>query len=248
MSYTINELGKLAGITVRTLHHYDNIGLLSPAGVKKNGYRFYEENELLKLQQILFFRELEFPLLEIKRIMNDKNFNMEAALNDQKKLIELHKQRLTSLIETINKTINKINKKTKMEDKELYDGLSKEKMEEYAKEAKERWGNTDAYKQSQERYAKMSKDDLAKIKKAGEDLLKEIAAVMDKGVTDPIVQALIARHYDGLRAFYEPNMTMYRGLGAMYADDPRFSIYFDKFAPGLSVFMKEAIAVYCDNN
>src|SRR4051812_35258781 len=121
MTYTVQQLANLAGVSVRALHYYDEVGLLKPARVKNNGYRFYEDKELLKLQQIMFFRELDFPIPEIKRITDSTSFDMEKALNDHKKLIKIKKDRLTSLMLTIDKTIKKINKKTIMEDKELYD-------------------------------------------------------------------------------------------------------------------------------
>ncbi len=246
MSYTIKQLATLAETSVRTLHHYDQIGLLTPSRIQGNKYRVYKEADLLKLQQILFFKELEFPLSEIKKILNSPEFDMNQALKDQKNMLELKKKRLQTIVETINKTIkSKSNKKQNMKDEELYEGLDKKEMESYAAEAKERWGNTEAYKQSRERVAKMSKDDMAKIKKDGEDLAREIGENMSKGAASPEVQALIAKHYNSLRAFYEPSLEMYRNLGIMYADDPRFAKYYDKFAPGLAIFMKQAIEVFC---
>jgi hypothetical protein len=119
--------------------------------------------------------------------------------------------------------------------------------DKYAKEAQERWGESDLYKQSQERVKNFTKADWERIKDEGEKLMKEIVAAMSKGPEAPEVQKLIAKHYDGLRAFYEPNLTMYRGLGDMYYNDPRFSAYYEKFHKGLAKFMMEAINVYCDN-
>jgi DNA-binding transcriptional MerR regulator len=248
MSYTVNQLAKLAGISVRTLHHYDQMGILEPSRIKNNGYRFYEEKELLKLQQILFFKELDFPLIEINKIINNPYFDMEKALKDQKKLIELKKERLNSLIKTINKTIKKINKKNIMKDEELYDGLDKEKMEEYAKEAKERWGNTDAYKQSQERTKNWTKEDYRKLAEDGDKWMKNFALQMNHGPKSKIVQELIDQHYNSLRTFYEPNLQMYRGLADMYVNDPRFTAYYEKYAKGLSRFMRDAMYEYCDSH
>ncbi len=248
MSYTIKQLANLAGISVRTLHHYDSIGILEPSRVKNNGYRYYEEKELLKLQQILFFRELDFPLLEIRQIINNPNFDMEKALNDQRKLIELKKERLASLIKTINKTIKKINKENTMEDKELYGGLSNEKMEEYAKEAKERWGHTEAYRQSQERTKNWTKEDYKKLAENADKWMNNFALTMKHGPKSKIVQDLIAEHYNNLRTFYEPNLKMYRGLADMYVADPRFTAYYEKYAQGLAIFMKEAMYEYCDTH
>ncbi|MES2223925.1 MAG: MerR family transcriptional regulator [Patescibacteria group bacterium] len=248
MSYTVQQLSTLAGVSVRTLHYYNEIGLLEPAFVKNNGYRFYEEKELLKLQQILFFRELDFTLEDIKEILSSPKFDMKKVLEDQRGLIELKKKRLVGLIKTIDKTINKLNKKTIMNDKELYDNFDTKELDEYAKEAKERWGNTKAYKESQERFKKMSKAQLAKIKEEGEALNTEIAANMSKGAKSKEVQVLIARHFNALRNFYEPSLEMYRGLGEMYVADPRFTAYYEKYAKGLAEFMRDAMVYYVEMN
>lgn len=116
----------------------------------------------------------------------------------------------------------------------------------YAEEAKERWGNTDAYRQSQERVSKMTKADFEKIKDDADILMKKIVAVSDRDPADADVQALIAEHYNALRLFYEPNTEMYRGLADMYVADPRFSAYYDAYKPGLAVFMRSAMHAYCD--
>lgn len=247
MSYTVNKLAKLAGVSVRTLHHYDAVGLLKPARAEKNGYRLYGDAELLRLQQIMFFRELDFPLDEIRRVLARPDFDMRAALRDQRKLIELKKKRLDGLIGTIDRTVKRLNRTIAMDDKELYDDFSTGEMDAYAKEAKERWGTTEAWRQSQERYKKMTKADLARIKDEADKLMKEIAAHREKGPASAAVQALIARHYDALRTWYEPNLSMYRGLGDMYVADPRFAAYYEKYAPGLAQFMRDAMHAYCDN-
>lgn len=127
-------------------------------------------------------------------------------------------------------------------------GLVMDSKDKYAEEAQERWGESDLYKQSQERVKKFSKADWERIKDEGEKLMKAMVAAMPNGAKSPEVQKLIARHYEGLRTFYEPNLTMYRGLGKMYYNDPRFSAYYEKFHKGLAKFMMEAIEVYCDNH
>ena len=211
-----------------------------------NGYWQYEGKELIKLQQILFFRELNFHLLEIKRILDAPGFQITAALADQKKLIELKRKRLAGLIKTIDKTINKINNKTIMADKDLYNGFSDEEMKKFEEETKQRWGGTDIYKQSTERLAKMSKEDMTRIQKEDEELIEEIVANMGKGPAGAEVQKLIARHYNNLRHFYEPNLEIYRGLGQMYANDKRFAKHFDHYKSGMARFMAKAIAAFCD--
>lgn len=248
MAYTVQQLGALAGVSVRTLHHYDAIGLLKPARVERNGYRMYEDRELLLLQQILFFRELDFSLEAIKRILNRPDFRIEKALKEQRALIEAKKNRLTNLIQTIDQTLKKITRKETMSDKSLYDGLSESEVKALKAEAKERWGHTDAYKQSQERYGSLSKEEKEAIGRAGEELLGEIVAAMRAGgkPESEAVQVLIARHYDSLRNFYEPSMEMYRGLAEMYVGDPRFAAFYEKRAEGLAQFMRDSMIAYCD--
>ncbi|MCK9351925.1 MAG: MerR family transcriptional regulator [Candidatus Paceibacterota bacterium] len=248
MSYTVHQLAELAGVSVRTLHYYDQVGLLKPAGVKKNGYRYYDEPELLKLQQILFFRELDFSLEDIREILSSPSFDMKEALRDQRKAIEIRKKRLTGLMQTIDKTLNKLNKKIIMEDEELYGNFSKEEAEAYAKEARERWGNTDAYKQSRERVKKMGKEGMKKVLEESGKLTLEIVECMKAGepATGERAQKLIARHYDGLRAFYEPNLEMYTGLAEMYVADERFKKNYEKVAEGLAEYMREGMVCFAE--
>lgn len=248
MSYSVQALAKLANTSVRTLHYYDEIGLLSPSRTLKNGYRQYEEPELLKLQQILFFRELDFPLADVKRILNSPYFDMAAALQDHRKLIELKKKRLTQLLHTIDETIKKLKSENTMLDEELYDSFKDEEMKEYAEEAKQRWGNTDAYKQSQAKVSKMTKAQMQKLKDDGVKHMQALAAAMDLPIESPEVQALIKQSHDGVNFFYECSTEMFRNLGKMYVTDPRFTANYDKYRPGLAVFVRDAINYYCDRH
>ncbi len=248
MSYTINQLAKLAGVSVRTLHFYDAKGLLKPSHVRPNGYRVYEERELLLLQQVLFFRELDFSIDEIGQIMGKKDFDMRNALLEHRKLIELKRDRLAGLLQTIDITIKKMDDKKDIKEEELYGAFSEDEMNQYKAEAKARWGNTDAWKQSQERTKNWTKEDYARIQAEGESLMREIAANMGKGATSGDVQKLIGKHYRALRTFYEPNLEMYRGLADMYVADPRFAAYFQKFDKDLPEFMQSAMYVYCEQN
>jgi DNA-binding transcriptional MerR regulator len=247
MSYTVQQLSNISGVTVRTLHHYDEIGLLLPSRRKENGYRFYEEKDLLKLQQIMFFKELDFPLPEIKKIMDDPKFNQEKALREHKNLIELKQKRLKGLVITIDKTIKKLTKQKNMKDEELYKAF-KDHDEKYAAEAKEKWSHTEAYKESTKRVAKMSKEDMVAVQKAADELMLEIVSNMKFGPTSPAVQKLIDRHYNALRTFYEPNLELYKGLAEMYVADPRFTAYYEKYANGLAEFMKVGMLYYCETN
>ena len=247
-TYTIQQLADLAGVSVRTLHHYDAIGLLSPTRAKRNGYRTYEEKDLFALQQILFFRELDFPLNDIKKIMSSPGFDMAEALRDQRKLIELKRERLGRLIKTIDKTIKTIHNETTMDNKELYDNFGTEEMEALAQEAKERWGHTDAYKESEQKLRTMDKAGWDKIKQEGHDILSKGAALIERGISpdSPEAEALIAEHYRHLHNFYTPSYEMYKGLADMYVTDPRFRAHFEQYHKDLPQFMHDAMIHYIE--
>ncbi len=236
---------------MRTLHYYDEVGLLKPSAIQENGYRVYEERELLLLQQILFFRELDFPLEEIKRILSSSTFDLKRALRDHRAMIELKKKRLSGLLKTIDATLQKLELPISMDDqdmKELYETFGEETIKQYADEVKARWGNTEAYKQSMERASKMTKADYEKYKKDSDEFMKRVAATMDKGAKSPEFQALIAEHFNSLSTWYEPNYEMYRGLAKMYVEDPRFTEYYEKYRVGLAKVFSEAMLYFIEQN
>jgi DNA-binding transcriptional MerR regulator len=248
MNYTVKQLAKLAGISVRTLHYYDEVGLLKPSFVKMNGYRFYEEKELIKLQQILFFRELDFSLDKIKQIMESPEFDSVAALSDQKKLLELKKKRIEGLLQTISKTITAMKGGDFMSNDDTYSAFNDPTYKKYKDEVEERWGNTDAYKQSKERVGKMSKADLDRVKAEGEAIARTTAELMVKGFSHDSaeVQKQVDLFYQHLHNFYDPSPEMFRGLGQMYVDDPRFTKVYEDRAKGFAIFMRDAMAYYAD--
>jgi len=248
MNYTIKELSDIANITIRTLHHYDKVGLLSPKRDSSNRYRIYGEDDLLRLQQILFFRELDFSLIDIKNILSDENFDIVKSMEDHKKMILLKRKRLDKLLKTINKTINKVTKKKFMKDEELYESFTTEEMEQLAKEAKDRWGHTSAYKQSEKKMRSMTKEQMNVIKKEGDEISRKAAALMGRNVNDKDVQSVIDLHYKHLSNFYTPNLEMYKGLAEMYINDTRFTKYFEKYKKGLAQFMHDAMIWFVENN
>ncbi len=251
MPYTVNALAKLAGVSVRTLHYYDEVGLLKPSAIQKNGYRVYEERELLLLQQILFFRELDFPVDEIKRVLTAKSFDLGQALRDHRTMIELKKKRLSGLLKTIDTTLQKLERGTSMDDqdmKELYETFGEDTIKNYADEVKQKWGNTEAYKQSMERASKMTKADYEKYKQDSDAFMKKVAATMDKGATSAEFQALIAEHFKSLSTWYEPNFEMYRGLAKTYVEDPRFTKYYEKYRVGLAKVFSDGMLYFVEKN
>jgi len=245
MDYSISQLAKLAGVSVRTLHHYDDVGLLKPSHVKPNGYRCYEEPELIKLQQILFFKELEFSLEQIKAMMEAPGFDVAEALNDQRRLLEMKRERLDRLLSTIDRTIVDVKEGNEMTAGELYGSFTREQIEEYKKEVREKWGSKEL-EQSEERTRHWTPADYARVQEEGAAILRKIVPLMDKGPADAAVQEQIEKYFQQICKFYDCTLEIFRGLGEMYVSDERFAAYFRNFDDGLPAFMRDAMAVYCD--
>lgn len=248
MSYTVKQLAKSAGITVRTLHYYDEIGLLKPSFIKENGYRYYEERDAIRLQQILFFRELDFALEDIVQVINAPGYQMLKALADQKKLLEMKRSRLDDLLETIQKTMIKLKEGESMSNEERFAAFANDQVEQYKDEVKARWGETEAYKQWAERSKHWTKADLQRINEEGQAIILALAQGMEKGIAHAEVQTQIERYFHYMNQFFDCPYQMYRGFGKMYVDDARFAKNFNKVAPHLAEFMRDAIAYYCDQH
>lgn len=248
MNYSVKQLAKIAGVSIRTLHYYDEIGLLKPASTKKNRYRNYGEKELLKLQQILFFRELEFSLKRIKQIMQSPGFDSLSALEDQQKLLEAKKQRIKILISTILETIKSLKGGEFMNANDTFSAFTDPTYQQYKDEVEKRWGNTSAYKQSIERVAKMTKQERDRVKKEGEEIAQSIACLKKHGFRyDSVeIQNQMHRFYQHLHNYYDPSYEMFKCLGQMYVDDSRFTAFYEKYAEGLAIFMRDAMSYYAD--
>ncbi|GAC1472046.1 MAG: MerR family transcriptional regulator [Ktedonobacteraceae bacterium] len=246
MGYTVKQLARLAGVTVRTLHYYDEIGLLKPSFIQDNGYRCYEEKELLKLQQILFFRELEFPLEDIVQILDTPGYSALAALADQRHLLEMKRARFDGLLATIDETMKTLREGGKMSTDDLFASFADSQIEQYKEEAKARWGTTDAYKQSMERVRQLTKKELDQIQEEGQAITLALSKLMAQGIANAEVQQQIERHFQHINRFYDCSYEMYSNLGNMYVEDTRFAENYNKFAPHLAEFMRDAIAHYCN--
>lgn len=250
MKYTVHGLANLSGVSVRALHYYDEIGLLHPAEVARNGYRYYTQKEVLQLQQILFYRELDFSLEDIKKIITSATFDRLTAFKDQEKLLTLKKKRLEKIIRAIQKEIRQLKGGEYMIQKNdnIFQSLDDKQLKEYAEEAKKRWGNIDAYKQSVNRTKHGTKEDHKRIEKEGRELTAAIAKAMSSEFTSPTVQALIEKHYQYIGQFYDCPLKMYKNLAEVYVEDDRFTQYYENFAPGLAKFMNNAITYYCKSH
>lgn len=244
MAYTVGRVAELAAVSIRTLHHYDEIGLLRPAAVSEAGYRLYAEADLERLQQILFFKELGFALPEIKAILDDPAFDRRTALRQHREALLERQGRLVLLIRSIDNTLEAMERGIQMPAKDLFDGFDHAQYEE---EARQRWGNSKEYQESAKRTGGYTKADWEAIKAEGMAIYTDLASVMDRDPADPAVQAAIQRHHQQINdRFYTCSTAVYRGLGEMYVQDERFTANIDKVKPGLARFMNQAMQVYCD--
>jgi len=241
---TISEAAKLAGISVRTLHYYDQIGLLCPKTTEA-GYRLYSDIDLEKLWQILFFRELEFPLEQIKSIMANSSYNKYEALQSHRLLLSEKKKRLEQLITTIDDTIEKGFDVDMLKTFDM-SGIAEHK-EKYAREATEKYG--EGYKQSETKTSQYSGEEWQNIMKEAQEIYDGLALCMKKGAASNEAQALVCKWREHITArYYDCTLEIFKGLGEMYVTDERFTKNIDKTKPGLAEFMNTAISIYCDSN
>lgn len=238
---TVNEVSKLTGVSVRTLQYYDSIGLLKPNAYTESGYRLYDDTALERLQQILLFKELEFSLKDIKKIIDAPNFDREKALQQQIGLLELKKEHLENLIDFARK-INTIGV-GKMD----FTAFDTKKIDEYAKKAKEQWVNTSEYREYEERSKNMTNVRKKDINSRFMLIFAEFGKLKDKHVESEqaqrqveALQSFISEHY------YKCSKEVLSGLGQMYAADGEFKKNIDSFGgEGTAEFVSKAIEYYC---
>ena len=238
---TVKEVSRLTGVSVRTLHHYDAIGLLKPARVTEAGYRLYDDAALGRLQTILLFRELEFPLKEIKRMLDAADFDPLAALEDQIRLLQLRREHLDRLIDHAQM----IQKTGVMNmDFKAYDT---KKLDAYAAEAKQRWGRTDAWKESQEKAKGKSRDAQAAEADGLMDIFRRLGAYRTGDPAAPEAQALIRELQQYIcEHYYNCTNQILMGLGQMYAAGDEMNVNIDRAGgAGTGDFARRAIEVFC---
>ncbi|MBR5785704.1 MAG: MerR family transcriptional regulator [Clostridia bacterium] len=236
----IKEFAEFTGVSVRTLHYYDEIGLLRPALVDKfTGYRFYDDNSLLRMQEILFYRELDFSLKSIGEILSSPNYDKNKALKEQKHLLTLKKERLERLISAIDGAVKGEN---------VMKAFDNSEFEKHKDEAKEKWGKTDAYKEHAERTKNYSKQKWNDLAEEMDHIMAEFAVCMRKvkAPDSAEVQNLVKMLQDHISEnYYLCTNQILAGLGQMYVADERFKSNIDKHADGTAEFICEAIEIYC---
>jgi len=244
--FTVKQLSKLAGITPRTLHHYDEIGLLKPSHVGDNGYRYYGEDTVLHLQQILFYRELDFPLDDIKKIMGRRDYDVMGALQSHKEALSKQAVRINRLIQTVDNTINHLKGNKTMSDEKLFEGFSEEQQEKYAQEA-EKMYDPETVRESNRKWKAYSASKKESILAEGSAIYTDMIAVMPKGAGSTEAQVIVERWRKHMDYFWTPNLEQLLGIANGYTDDPRFKANFDKMDPRLAEFMRDAVKVYVEN-
>ncbi|MEL6926745.1 MAG: MerR family transcriptional regulator [Bacteroidota bacterium] len=246
--YTVKQLAQLAGVTIKTLHHYDEIGLLQPARRTESNYRYYGEAELLRLQQILFYRDLNFPLVQIIAILDDPSFDLLDALRFHRMKMKAEAARYQQLIQTIDKTIDKLNNNNSMvTHEELYEGFPKEKVEDYRQEVIERWGKEEII-EAETRLKQLRQTEWKDLKTKQENVNQLLASLVGQDPTSPLVQAGIAQHFELINAFHPTPLERYLCLGKLYTDDERFRAYYENYQQGLAEFLHAGIEIFHRRN
>jgi len=252
MAYTVKQLAKISGVSVRTLHWYDEKGLLKPSYHGSNGYRYYEEEQLLMLQQILFFRELGFNLNDIQKLLSQDDFDKVRALQSHKQVLTEEINRKSNLITTIDKTISHLRGKETMQDNELYYGFDKARQKEYEQYLVKEYGSKaeDLLKQSHKRTAKWDKDEWDDVKSTGDQIHKELTDAINSNLSPESdeVQKIIHRHYELQNRFYDLTKEVYIGLTDLYAQHPDFKKFFDVYHPKMIEYIGKAMRHYADQN
>lgn len=246
MKLQIREFARLTSVSVRTLHYYDEIGLLKPGVVDKHtGYRYYDEDSLQRMQEILFYRELDFSLKSIQEILSSPDYDRKAALQEQKRLLTLKKERIERLITALDeaeKGTGKLSMKV-FDNREFENARNR-----YAEEAKQKWGKTDAWKESTEKTKGYTADKWTQVNLGMGEIFAAFSECMKSGVAadEPNAQELVKKWQDYITEnFYHCTKEILRGLGQMYVADERFTWNIDKYGEGTAAYMSKAIAHFC---
>lgn len=249
MEYTIIKLARMAGISGRTLRYYDEEGILKPARINSSGYRIYGSREVDRLQQILFYRELEFSIDKIREIIDNPDFDEKEALISHRVQLLKKREQLDRLISNVERTLQGKEGKIIMTDKEKFEGFKKDLIDknerEYGAEIREKYGE-DTIKASNEKFMNMSKEQYEEFEKLGQEILETLEVALDTG--DPageLAQRACELHKRWLLfTWKEYSKEAHAGLAQMYVDDERFTAYYDKIRPGMAAFLRDAVFIY----
>lgn len=251
MEYSINKLAKLAGISARTLRYYDEIELLSPERISSNGYRVYTQKEVDLLQQILFYRELDVSLDEIKNIVCSKDYDGIAALQGHLSALKAKKEQIELLITNVEKTITASKGKITMSNKEKFEGFKQKMLEDnenqYGKEIREKFGDA-VVAASNAKMMGLTAEQYEKVQKLSQQINAALKMAFEQGdPSSPLAQRVCALHKEWLGYFWDHySKEAHLGLAQTYVEDPRFGKYYDAVAVGCAEFLRDAIMIYCE--
>ena len=241
---SVGDVADLAGITVRTLHHYDRIGLLSPSARTPAGYRRYAPADLDRLHQVLLYRELGFPLEEIATLLDDPDADPEAHLRRQHRMLRDRLERTEAMVAAVEKEMEARSMGIGLTPEERFEVFGDTDPAQYAEEAEQRWGETDAWKESRQRTRGYSKEDWLRIKAESEEIERRLVATLRSGAAADSAEAMdaVEAHRQHIsRWFYDCSPEMHAGLGRMYLEDERFTAHYEELAPGLAEFVSSAV-------
>jgi len=240
----VGEVAALAGVTVRALHHYDRIGLLSPSGRTAAGYRSYSPTDLDRLHQVLLYRELGFPLEEIVTLLDDPSADPAEHLRRQHRLLRERLERTSAMVAAVEKEMEAHQMGIPLTPEERFEVFGENDPSQYEAEVEERWGETEAWAQSQRKTAAYAKEDWVRIKAEADDVLHRFAAAQSAGVPADSEQAMdvAEEHRQHIsRWFYDCPPQMHAGLGRMYVEDERFTATYEQVSPGLAQYVSTAV-------
>ncbi|GIP63465.1 MerR family transcriptional regulator [Virgibacillus pantothenticus] len=239
----VKEVADLVGISIRTLHHYDAIGLLKPQHTTRAGYRIYTDSELERLQQILFFKELGFPLKNIKEILDNPSFDQVEALEKHRERLLAKRRQIDTMLETIQKTIRHTKGELTMSNQERFAGFDFSS-NPYEQEARERWGDK-AVDKANANINELNKRE--NLEQTINDLYHRLAAIRKEDPASEIAQKRIGEWFHLLNEIGTYSLDAFKGLGQMYVEDDRFRKNIDQFGEGLASFMRDAMVIYADS-
>lgn len=242
--YTVGVVARMVGVSVRTLHHYDKISLVVPSGRTASEYRVYDDVDVERLHQVLTYRELGFPLEQIATLLDDPDVDTLSRLTSQRDLLTDRIHRLHQMVAAVEEMMNAKKSGIQLSAAEQTEIFGDDWLgDEYADEAQQRWGDTDAWKQSQERTAHYTKGDWQRIKAETDAHEAKVADAMRRGVTPGSAEAnvLAEEHRAGIEQFYDCGYEMQVCLADMYVSDPRFAEHYDSVADGLAGYLREVI-------
>ncbi|MFW0786154.1 MerR family transcriptional regulator [Gordonia sp. CPCC 206044] len=248
---TVGDVARMVGVSVRTLHHYDRIGLVVPSGRTLAGYRIYSDADVERLHQVLTYRELGFPLEQIATLLDDPHADALTHLRDQHDLLSERIARLHRMVAAVEDMMNAKKKGIALTAEEQAEIFGRDwPGEEYAAEAQRRWGDTDAWRQSGDRTARFDKNDWVAVKAETDALEGRFADAMRAGVTagSPEADDLAEEHRASIQRFYDCDHDMHRCLAQMYVSDPRFTAHYDGIAPGLATYVHDVIVANADSH